>query len=71
MLYLEIHLENILLIFVRGAMLLCLCKLTEREDVHHPLAGNYSFSKSLHGGAGQVNEGVWAMGFSCVAICNL
>lgn len=71
MLYREIHLADILLIFVRGTMLFCLCKLTERHDVHHPLARNYGFSKSLHSGAGQVNEGVSAMGFSCVAVCNL
>ena len=51
-------------------MLFCLCKLTERHDVHHPLARNYGFAKSLHGGTGQVNEGVSAMGFSCVAVCN-
>src|SRR5271168_3042841 len=71
MLYREIHLGDILLISVRNTTLFCLCKLTERHDVHHPLARNYGFSKFLHGGAGQVNEGVSAMGFSCVAVCNL
>jgi hypothetical protein len=67
----EIHLGDILLVSVRGTMFFCLCKLTERHDVHHPLARNYSFSKSRHGFASQVDEGVSAMGFSCVAIRSL
>ena len=69
--YREIHLGDIALISVRQAIWFCLRKLTERQDVHNPPAGNCSFSETLHGGAGQVNKGVSAMGFRCVAVCNL
>lgn len=53
-----------------GMLLLFLCKLTERHDVHHPPAGIDGFRESLHGGAAQVHKGVSAMGFGCVAVCN-
>lgn len=73
MLYQEIPQGDTLLISVRNLGLLrcCLYKLTERHDVYHPLSSSCGFSKILHGCAGQVNEGVWATGFSCVAVCNL
>lgn len=51
-------------------MLVCPCKLTERHDVHDPLARNYGFRKSRHGGVGHINEGVSAMGVSCVTVCS-